>query len=179
MVTACEGREEDLMRIALSAVPAIVNAMKAHPNEVVVQEKACSALSGLACCDGQREISFVASGAVAAIVGAMQAHVSDPGVQEEACCAIARIIHAGGDDRATIVASVSGLTAIVNALAAHPAVMGVQKYGCQALQELTEYPTANLPEVPRSQVEPLLIAARTQFPEECGPRVETLLSRLS
>jgi hypothetical protein len=33
-----------VMRIALSAVPAIVNAMKAHPNEVIVQEKACHAL---------------------------------------------------------------------------------------------------------------------------------------
>jgi ankyrin repeat protein len=68
-------RNEGLLRIALPAVSAVVNAMKAHPNEVIVQEKACHVLTLLAPTDGQRELSFVASGAVAAIVGALQAHV--------------------------------------------------------------------------------------------------------
>jgi hypothetical protein len=169
----------DVMRIALTAIPAVVNAMKAHPNEVIVQEKACHALKAMAPADGQREVSFVASGAVAAIVGAMQAHVSDPGVQEEACGAIGCILHYGGADRATVVASVSGLTAIVNAVAAHPSVRGVQRDGCQALRELTEYPNANLPELPRSQTESLLEAAKKNFPEDCAEAVDLLLSRLS
>lgn len=170
---------DNCMRIALTAVPAVVNAMKAHPNEVIVQEKACHALKAMAAADGKREVSFVASGAVAAIVGAMQAHVSDPGVQEEACGAIGRILHYGGADRATVVASVSGLTAIVNALAAHRDVRGVQRDGCRALQELTEYPDANLPDLPRSQTETLLEAAKQQFPDECATAVDLLLSRLS
>jgi hypothetical protein len=168
-----------VLSVALSAVAAVVNAMKAHPNEVIVQEKACHALKLLACTDGQREVSFVASGAVAAIVGAMQAHVSDSGVQEESCAAIAEIIHFGGEDRATIVASVSGLTALMNAVAAHAQVRGVQREGCRALRELTEFPHANLPELPRSQTEPLLLAARDRFPEDCGEAVDLLVSRLS
>jgi hypothetical protein len=178
MVTAAAGKEADVLRISLSAVAAVVNAMKAHPNEVIIQEKACHALKVMAPADGKREVSFVASGAVAAVVGAMQAHVSDSGVQEEACGAVGKIIHYGGDDRATIVASVSGLTAIVNALAAHPDSAGVQRQACKALRELTEFPNANLPELPRSQTEPLLKAAKDKFPAECGEAAEVVLSRL-
>lgn len=155
---------------------------QAHPNEVIVQEKACNALLLLACTDGSREVSFVASGAVAAIVGAMQAHVSDPAVQEQACGAVAAIVRYGGAERATIVASVSGLTAILNAIAAHPDVAGVQMQGCSALKELTEYSgdhAANLPELPRSQTEPLLVAAKRKFPDECKQAVNVVLSRLS
>lgn len=172
-------RDAEALRIALTAVAGVVNAMKAHPNEVIVQEKACQALQATAQTDGHREISFVASGAVAAIVGAMQAHVSDPGVQQEACAAVAAIIHYGGDDRATVVASVSGVTAIVNAIAAHPDEVEVQKQACRALVELTNFPTANLPELPRSQTEPLLMAVKKKFPEECGALVDTILVRLS
>jgi len=171
--------KEDVLSIALSAIPAVVNAMKAHPNEVIVQEKACLALVGMADTDGQREVSLVASGAVAAIVGAMQAHVSDPGVQEQACAALTRIVRAGGADRATIVASVSGLTAIVNAMAAHPHVQSVQQFGCEALSELTAHPSANLPELPKSQIEPLLEAARSKYPDECASHVKLLLTRLT
>merc|ERR1712032_343448 len=63
------------LRTALTATASVVNAMKAHPNEMIVQEKACAALRLLAPADGRREVSMVASGAVAAIVAAMQAHV--------------------------------------------------------------------------------------------------------
>ena len=168
-----------ILRIALTAVPATVNAMKAHPNEVIVQEKACHALQLMAIADGQREISFVASGAVAAIVGAMQAHVSDASVQTEACKALKCILNAGGADRATVVASVSGLTAMVNALAAHPQVLAVQTAGCAALLTLTAFgDIANLPVLSKQQTEPLLEAAKQRFPE-CGPMVDTLLSRMA
>jgi hypothetical protein len=170
---------QEILRIALSAVAAVVNAMKAHPNEVIVQEKACHTLQAMAAADGRREISFVASGAVAAIVAAMQAHVSDPNVQEEACGAIGRIIHYGGCDRATIVGSVSGCTAIVNAIAAHPDQKQVQRNGLLALRELTDYgQQANLPDLPKSQIEPLLEHADTQFPRECGEVVALLRTRL-
>ena len=168
-----------VLPIALTAVPAVVNSMKAHPNEVIVQEKACQALHGLAPADGRCEISFVASGAVAAIVGAMQAHVSDPGVQEQACCALQSILQqpATGADRATVVASVSGMTALVNALAAHPQSEMVQIMACRALQTLMSWsPHANLPDLPRQQVEPLLELAQARFPESCGSLVQEFMS---
>jgi hypothetical protein len=175
-----DGDDEHCLRISLSAVPAVVNAMKAHPNEVIVQEKACHTLRAMASADGKREVSFVASGAVAAIVGAMQAHVSDAGVQEEASAALGRILHYGGADRATVIASVSGLTAVLNAIAAHPTIPGVQREGCAALLELTNYSaTANIPELPRSQTETLLEHAKRVFPQECTETVDTLLSRLT
>ena len=176
---SAKASDMEVRRIALSAVPAVVNAMKAHPNEPAVQEKACNSLKMMATADGKREVSFVASGAIAAIVGAMQAHVGDPVVQQEACGALADICFVGGADRATIVASVSGFTAIVNALAAHPDVKMVQKEGCRALQAVTEYPHANLPELPRSQTEPLLLNAKERFPTECAESAGILLLRLS
>jgi ankyrin repeat protein len=169
----------DIMQIALSAVAAVVNAMKAHPNEMIVQEKACLALRSLAKADGHREVSMVASGAVAAIVGAMQAHVGDPGVQEEACSAVAAIVNSGGADRATVVASVSGVTAIINSIAAHPTALGVQRGGCLALAALTNFPNANLPDLPRAQTEPLLEAAKVAFPDECAATADLVLSRMA
>lgn len=171
-------KTEDVRRIALVAVPAVVNAMKAHPNEVIVQEKASQALGAMASADNHREVSFVATGAVAAIVGAMQAHVSDYTVQQESCGALAEILEFGGSDRATVVASVSGLTALVNAMAAHPKVADVQTAGCRALVALTQYDNANLPDLPRSQTEPLLLAAQSNF-SQCAPAVQVLLKRLS
>jgi hypothetical protein len=168
------------LRIALTATASVVNAMKAHPNEVIVQEKACAALKLLAPADGRREVSMVASGAVAAIVAAMQAHVGDANVQSEACAALDAIVQYGGGDRATVVASVSGVTAILNAIAAHPQVAAVQVEGCQALLQLTEFAsTASLPELPKTQTEPLLAQAKEVFPNECGAIVDTLLERMS
>lgn len=169
----------EVLRIALTGTASVVNAMKAHPNELIVQEKACLALQGLASADGHREVSMVASGAVAAIVGAMQAHVGDAGVQEQACRAVAAIVKQGGADRATVVASVSGVTAILNALAAHAHVVGVQVAGLQALEAMTQFPNANLPELPRAQTEPLLMSAQETFPEECSTMVEELVGRMS
>lgn len=169
----------EVLRIALTGTASVVNAMKAHPNELIVQEKACKALQGLAVADGHREVSMVASGAVAAIVGAMQAHVGDAGVQEQACRAVAAIVRKGGADRATVVASVSGVTAILNALAAHAQVVGVQVAGLLALEAMTQHPNANLPELPRAQTEPLLMSAQELFPKECSPLVAELMDRMA
>jgi ankyrin repeat protein len=180
MLHSCHDNSLESLRIALSAVAAVVNAMKAHPNEMIVQETACKALRCLAPSDGKRELSMVASGAVAAIVGAMQAHVGDVGVQQEACSALAAIVHEGGADRATIVASVSGVTAILNALSAHSKQVSVQKTGLQALVSMTDHAKeANLPELPRSQTEPILINAKQAFPKECGLAVDILWRRMS
>jgi len=168
------------LRMALTATASVVNAMKAHPNEMIVQEKACAALQLLAPADGRREVSMVASGAVASVVAAMQAHVGDQNVQEEACAAIGAIVHHGGGDRATVVASVSGVTAILNALAAHPRCVEVQLQGLNALWQLTNFSSvdASMPELPRTQTEPLLAHAQDSFPTECTPLVTKLIARM-
>jgi hypothetical protein len=108
----------------------------------------------------------------------MQAHVGDPTIQMEACGAIADIVDRGGAERATVVASVSGLTAIINALSAHPDNEDVQKEACRALKNVSDYPNANVPELPRSQLEQLLEAAKESF-VECEEDADILLSRLS
>jgi len=168
-----------LYAIALSAVTTIVNAMKNHPNEPAVQEKACVALLGLASADGYREVSFAASGAAASIVAAMQAHVSDAIVQREACTALRMIVEYGGADRATVIASVSGFTALQNALGAHPHSVGVQQEACMALEALTAFPDANLPDLPGAQTAPLLEAAAQRYEVECRDTAEIVLTRLS
>jgi len=168
-----------LYAIALSAVTTIVNAMKNHPNEPAVQEKACVALLGLASADGYREVSFAASGAAASIVAAMQAHVSDAIVQREACTALRMIVEYGGAERATVIASVSGFTALQNALGAHPQSVGVQQEACLALEALTAFPDANLPDLPGAQTAPLLEAAAQRYEAECRDTAEIVLTRLS
>lgn len=168
-----------LFAIALSAVTTIVNAMKNHPNEPAVQEKACGALVTLAPADNYREVSFAASGAAASIVAAMQAHVSDTIVQQVACSALRNIVEYGGGDRATVIASVSGFTALQNALGAHPDSVEVQREACLALEALTAFPDANLPDLPGVQTAPLLEAAALKYPKECKVTADIVLSRLS
>lgn len=168
-----------VLPVALTAVTAVVNAMKNHPNEPAVQEKACGALRVLAPADGNMEVSMAASGAAASIVAAMQSHVSDAIVQREACAALRDIVKYGGGDRATVIASVSGFTAIQNAMGAHPNVAGVQSGACDVLEVLTAFPDANLPDLPGAQTAPLLELAATRFPDDCIKSAGKVLERLS
>lgn len=168
-----------LHAVALISVTAIVNAMKNHPNEMAVQEKACQALKYLSPADNYQEVSFAASGAAASIVAAMQAHVSDAIVQKEACAALHNIVKHGGSDRATVIASLSGFTALQNALGAHPDNASVQLEACLALEALTSFPDANLPDLPGSATDKLLEDASERFPEEVKVIADKVLSRLA
>ncbi len=133
--------------IAMSAVNTIVNAMKNHPNEPAVQEKGCAALNILAAADNYHEISFAASGAIGCVVSAMQAHVSDEIVQKEGSSTLRNILKHGGAERATVIASVSGFTALQNAMGAHPNNERVQREAALALELLSSFPDANLPDM--------------------------------
>ncbi len=138
--------QKKIRSIAMSAVNTIVNAMKNHPNEPAVQEKGCSALNILASADNYHEVSFAASGAISCVVSAMQAHVSDEIVQKEGSATLRNIMKYGGSDRATVIASVSGFTALQNAIGAHPNVESVQREASAALEVLSSFPDANLPD---------------------------------
>jgi len=179
MAKKIKKNDPQLRSMALTAVTTVVNAMKNHPNEPAVQEKACGALRLLAPADNYREVSFAASGAAASIVGAMQAHVSDAIVQKEACSALRDIVKYGGPDRATVIASVSGFTALQNSLGAHPNNVHVQREACLTLEALTAIQSANLPDLPGIQTAPLLEAARERYPDACKEVAEIVLSRLS
>lgn len=170
--------EARLLDLALTAVTTIVNAMKNHPNEPAVQEKACIALTTLSPADNYREVSFAASGAAASIVCAMQAHVSDAIVQQVGCRALQSIVKYGGSERATVIASVSGFTTIQNALGAHPDVLEVQQEACLVLEALTSFPDANLPALPGVQIAPLLEDVTEKYPQ-FKEIAQTVLSRLS
>lgn len=171
-------KDEAVASVALLGVTTAVNAMKNHPNEPVVQEKACAALTAMAPADGMREVSFAASGAIATTVCAMQAHVSDATVQREACRALRGIAAKGGADRATTVASVSGFTALVNALGAHPNDVDVQKEACLCMEVLTSYPDAYLPQLDE-QTDAYLQAAADKFPAECSAPAKAIRERLN
>ena len=170
--------DEGVVSVALLGVTTAVNAMKNHPNEPVVQEKACAALTAMSPADGMREVSFAASGAIATTVCAMQAHVSDATVQTEACRALRGITAKGGADRATTVASVSGFTALVNALGAHPDNVEVQKEACLCMEVLTSFPDAYLPQMDE-QTDAYLQAAAEKFPVECSNPVKAIRVRLN
>ncbi|EED91933.1 predicted protein [Thalassiosira pseudonana CCMP1335] len=170
--------EEGIASVALMGVTSVVNAMKNHPNEPAVQEKACAALTAMAPADGVREVSFAASGAISTVVSAMQAHVNDASVQKEACKALRGIAAKGGAERATVVASVSGFTALVNAMGAHPNDVDVQREACLAMEVLTSFPDAYLPGGVDEQADALLQAAAETFPEDCLEPINSIRSRL-
>lgn len=175
---ACEASNEDaIASVALMGVTSVVNAMKNHPNEPAVQEKACVALTAMAPVDGVREVSFAASGAISTVVSAMQAHVEDATVQKEACRALRGIAAKGGADRATAVASVSGFTALVNAMGAHPNDGDVLKEACLTMEVLTSFHDAYLPNGINEQSEALLQTAAENFPETCLKSVNAIRSR--
>lgn len=175
---ACEASNEDaIASVALMGVTSVVNAMKNHPNEPAVQEKACVALTAMAPVDGVREVSFAASGAISTVVSAMQAHVEDSTVQKEACRALRGIAAKGGADRATAVASVSGFTALVNAMGAHPDDENVLKEACLTMEVLTSFHDAYLPNGINEQSEALLQTAAENFPETCLKSVNAIRSR--
>lgn len=143
------------------------------------REKACECLLALSPADGQEEISFAASGAVASIVAAMQSHVSDPIVQREACAALRSITTHGGKDRATIIASVSGLQALLNSLLSHPDDATVQREACLAMEAIISHKDdANLPSLSSLQMAPLLQLAADSHPAECKESAEAILKRL-
>jgi len=169
--------QDAIASVALLGVTSVVNAMKYHPNEPAVQEKACAALNAMALADGVREVSFAASGAISTVVSAMQAHVKDATVQIEACRALRGIAAKGGAERATVVASVSGFTAIVNAMSAHPEDINVQKEACLAMEILTSFPDAYLPNGVNEQSDALLQAAAENFPEACLKSVNAIKGR--
>ncbi|KAL3808537.1 hypothetical protein ACHAXA_002704 [Cyclostephanos tholiformis] len=175
--TAAGPSNVQIASVALLGVTAVVNAMKNHPNEPAVQEKACSALAAMALADGEREVSFAASGAISSVVSAMQAHVSDATVQKEACRALQGIAAKGGAERATVIASVSGFTALVNALAAHPQDRSVQREACKALEVLTSFRDAYLPEL-HEQTEMLIQSAAKNFPNDCLESKNAILLNL-
>jgi len=179
MANKIKRNDPRLRSMALTAVTTVVNAMKNHPNEPAVQEKACGALRLLAPADNYREVSFSASGAAASIVSAMQAHVNDAIVQQEACSALHDIVKYGGPERATVIASVSGFTALQNALCAHPNIANVQREACLTLEALTAIQSAFLPDLPGLQTAPLLEAAMERHPDECKEVAKIVLSRLS
>ncbi|KAL7487637.1 hypothetical protein ACHAW6_013204 [Cyclotella cf. meneghiniana] len=172
------GTQDAIVSVALMGVTSVVNAMKNHPNEPAVQEKACTALTYMAPADGVREVSFAASGAISTVVSAMQAHVADARVQKEACRALRGIAAKGGADRATVVASVSGFTALVNAMGAHPDDVDVQREACMAMEVLMSFPDAYLPDGVHEQSDALLQAAAENFPHACLKPVNAIRGRL-
>ena len=169
--------EEGIASVALLGVTTVVNAMKNHPNEPAVQEKACAALNAMSPADGMREVSFAASGAISTVVSAMQAHLQDASVQREACKALQGIVAKGGAERATVVASVSGFTAILNSMGAHDDDKTVQREACATLDVLTSFSDAYIPELYGDQIETLLQSAASKFPDDCS-QVDAILSRL-
>lgn len=184
-----DGGVGGVVSVALHGVTAAVNAMKNHPNEPAVQERACQALTAMGPADGRLEVSFAASGAVSTVVSAMQAHVSDATVQREACRALRAVASSpgGGDgDRATVVASVSGLTALANTMTSHPDDAGVQSEAVRALEALVARGGGSggdgggpgLPGLPE-QTEALLAAALGRFPEECAGPVEAIRASIA
>merc|ERR1719247_2364617 len=115
--------------------------MKDHPENLEVQQAACSALWNL-CTENSKNHDRVAdSGAIELVLSAMQTFSTSAGLQEEACGVLGNL--AGKSAHQLQIASAGGIDAIVAAMKAHETIVGVQKQACGALGNLATENAAN------------------------------------
>ena len=116
---------------------ALVTAMFAGPDDVVVQREGCSALACAVADDEARQavLAAVAVGGPAAVVAAIRRHAGDAELQSHGCLALARIATSGTAARHSVVAA-GGLAAVVAAMGRHASNAQVQGNGCLALARI-------------------------------------------
>jgi hypothetical protein len=123
---------------ALTFLPAVVAALRAHPTHARLQRNGCRAL-GLMCrqrSEGALEGAAGGADGGRAAIAALRAHATDPDVQAWACKAVSVLSHA---PRLRALALGAGaVDACVGALRAHGAAdAGAAMLACEALSRLT------------------------------------------
>jgi len=108
----------------------VLNAMRHHVTDAVVQEDACFALHNMACSDDLMRL-IVDQGGLEAIVQAMATHQQTPAIIESACSALHNV-GANGEYSLKLV-GLGGLGLIVQAMDAHPANPGLAAQACHVL----------------------------------------------
>lgn len=117
------------------ATAAVAAGMRAHVDDVCVQQAACFALSLLVADAPDNRNMAAAAGCIEAIIAAMQMHGQEGGLQEYACAALWHLVRSTPSN--CIRAAAAGATAaVVTAMIAHPLSLNVQTMGCRMLDEL-------------------------------------------
>lgn len=117
--------------LAKGAVDVICAAMAAHPQDALVQEKACLALSNLAIGPGEVEVR---SKGLQLILTAMHTHRASRQVQLKGCRALANCAFSS-DGEADVLAQ-GGVGSTLAAMTAHPDDAQIQEEGADALANL-------------------------------------------
>jgi hypothetical protein len=127
---------------ALTLLPVVVAALRAHPGAAALQTSGCGALMAIAHAADEELVSAGAAAvdAIRAVVGAMKTHPDVAGLQVACCCALEVM---SVDDRLREAAFAAGaIHAVAAALRAHVLCADVA-YVCAALAQLTaEHPRA-------------------------------------
>jgi len=147
----------------------VVEAMKKHPENVVLIIVACGLLKALAEHDKSNAIEITSHGTVQLIIAAMDKHSEFDHLQAAACGLLAAVKHQDGN-KITVAAAKRVLWAMEN----YDGVSLIQSEGCHALYNLATC-TNVLPLLKTRDVRQVLVAAKDEYPDECEAVVDELL----
>ena len=155
-------------------IDCIVLAMWHHFDKAAVQEWGCRALWTL-CLDVNNKAITAKVGGIGAVVNAMRTHQNVAAVQEKGC-GVFITLAANSDENKVRIVDDDGLDVIVMAMMIHQDSKLVQDRACSALKRLAFGP--NLMSFKTFGVPELLQQAKNNFPNECGRKVDEIMSVL-
>ena len=155
------------------AIAMAIHGMMACIDSGKVQKQACEYLSVLASTNSEHKIAIRDMGGVDAIVYAMWAHNHSDVVLIEACRLFATlavpVVNQGGSEEAPLKISDGEISVILAAMRRFPSSERLQGHACEVLRHVLQSKT-NVDVIwpQRSDVEQLISAASSRFPERCS-----------
>jgi hypothetical protein len=148
-----------------AGIEAIIAGMRAHRDNVDVQEMGCSALGNLAWSNSAIQARIADLGGIEEIVRATQTHVRSGGCMQKCTLALGNLsCHAQNQVK---VAQLNGIQLILQALTEHPQHTLCIQYCCWALKNLCLHAENKL-RVMRANGHKLVVAALKANPGHAG-----------
>jgi hypothetical protein len=118
--------------VDLDGIRIMINVMRDHQNDILLQRYCSNVLRFLACREKQNQVEIAKHGAVPLIVRAMVAWPDNRSVQYSGCTMLRALAQEVNENR-ILIAEEKGIEAIVAALHTHKGYADLELYGCEAL----------------------------------------------
>jgi hypothetical protein len=160
-----------------NGVTAIVHAMLAHMAQEPVVQSACGALITLTSQSGCRN-AFRSADGTSTMLSAMKVHFNSPRLLDQCCNVLSNLAVYTDEDTVEYV-TVEQLKTVARCMKLHPSLKTLQKSALRTLWNLSLI-SFNLPLMKEASevLQEVLFAAASNFPDDCGERVERLLNLL-
>lgn len=174
---ASKNDEHKSMLGAAGAVFALVSAMEAHIGSTAIQKEALTALKHVARVSSNKEALY-RNEATDAVRLAIYANLDEPQVVAAALSAL-NDIAVDTSTREVMTVTDDTMNCVIQAMKIHPSDLEVQKIACWLLRSYSFNPqNLSLMRSMRADLDGLLIASSSQFPDDCGERAQSILQKL-